>query len=278
MSEAGSSLGLTLGSLELGILFSTVLYGIVLVQTFNYYNAPFTGDSVVVKCLVACVFVLEGFHTACLWTYLYSRTVTNFGRFDVLDEVHWSLSASVPISCAIVFCAESFFAYRVYMLSRNRWFPAICILGLTLRLGLGTAFAATTPGYRISVYFDDFRWLNSLALSVGAAVDIGNTVALFLILKSMSTAQPRTKRIVDKLILWTIETGLLTSICAIIEVALMQTKDNLLWAFFFFLSAKFYSNSLLASLNGRVFLQNMQQEPMTFALDPVDTGVSMGTQ
>jgi len=65
------------------------------------------------------------------------------------------------------------------------------VLGLTLRLGLGTAFAVTTMGYRVSVYFDKFRWLNSTALSVGAAVDIANTLALCFVLKRNTMVLPR---------------------------------------------------------------------------------------
>ncbi|THU81866.1 hypothetical protein K435DRAFT_972179 [Dendrothele bispora CBS 962.96] len=270
MSETSHPLGLTLGSLELGILCSTVLYGTALIQTFNYYHAQFKGDHGIIKYLVAFVFILESTHTALLWIYLYTRTVTGFGEFEALDQVHWSLSISVPISCIIVLCVEGFFAYRIYVLSRNKYFPMLCVFGLLVRLGLGTAFAVTTPAYDLSAYFIKFRWLVSTALSVGAAVDIANTLGLCYVLRQNMSAQPRTKRIVDKLVLWTIETGMLTSVCAIIEVILMQTKDNLLWAFFFFQSAKFYSNSLLASLNGRALLQSIKEDSMTIALSTVN--------
>ncbi|KAK7442217.1 hypothetical protein VKT23_016188 [Stygiomarasmius scandens] len=255
MSNLPSPLGPTLGLLELGALFSTVLYGTVLVQTYNYYHAQFKGDN-----LVAFVCVLETLHTAVLWTYLYSRTVENFGNLDALDQVHWALAIIVPISGLIVFFVESFFAYRIYILSRSPYFPVVCVLGLMVRFGLGIAFAVTAIGYRISVYIVEFKWLVTTALTVGAVVDVAITTALCLVLRRNVTVQPRTKQIVDKLVLWAIETGMLTSVCAIIEVILMQTKDNLLWAFFFFMSAKFYSNSLLASLNGRVLLQLIQHD------------------
>ena len=49
MSNPPSPLGPTLGLLELGALFSTVLYGTVLVQTYNYYHAQFKGDNLVIK-------------------------------------------------------------------------------------------------------------------------------------------------------------------------------------------------------------------------------------
>ncbi|KAK7447415.1 hypothetical protein VKT23_014124 [Stygiomarasmius scandens] len=276
MSEA-PSLGLTLGSLELGILCSTVLYGTGAVQVYNYYHAQFK-DSWIIKYMVALVFFMETAHTALLWIYLYNKTVAGFGKFEQLEQIHWSLSVSVPISCIIVLFTEGFFAYRIFILSRVRWFPVLCIFGLLVRLGLGTAFAVTTPAYRIDVYFAKFQWLVTTALTVGAAVDIANTIGLCYVLRRNMTAQPRTRRIIDKLVLWTIETGLLTSVCALIEVILMQTKGNLLWAFFFFQSAKFYSNSLLASLNGRALLQNMPDDPMSIALTTVNPHSSATSQ
>jgi len=51
-NEVEPSLGLTLGSLELGILFSTVLYGTGLVQIYNYFRAQFTGDGALIRYLV----------------------------------------------------------------------------------------------------------------------------------------------------------------------------------------------------------------------------------
>jgi len=47
------SLGPTLGALVLGVLFSSVLYGISLLQTFNYFHADFAQDRKTTKVLVS---------------------------------------------------------------------------------------------------------------------------------------------------------------------------------------------------------------------------------
>jgi len=49
MSEP--SLDASLGSLELGVLFSTLLYGVMIVQCYTYYQAGFK-DAWLVKALV----------------------------------------------------------------------------------------------------------------------------------------------------------------------------------------------------------------------------------
>ena len=42
-----------LGPIELGVLSTSVLYGIALVQTYKYFQASFRNDSVLLKCTVS---------------------------------------------------------------------------------------------------------------------------------------------------------------------------------------------------------------------------------
>jgi len=46
-----SSVDLSLGTIELGVLLSTVLYGVMVVQSYTYYRAGFK-DPWLVKALV----------------------------------------------------------------------------------------------------------------------------------------------------------------------------------------------------------------------------------
>ena len=52
---------------------------------------------------------METAHTALLWIYLYNKTVAGFGKFEQLEQIHWSLSVSVPISCIIVLFTEVYY-------------------------------------------------------------------------------------------------------------------------------------------------------------------------
>jgi len=42
-----------LGSIELGVLLSSVLFGIILIQTYKYYQASFKRDNIILKCIVS---------------------------------------------------------------------------------------------------------------------------------------------------------------------------------------------------------------------------------
>ncbi|KAK7459666.1 hypothetical protein VKT23_009647 [Stygiomarasmius scandens] len=256
-----TNLGPTLGAVEVGVLVATVLYGTVLVQTYNYFHGQFQ-DRTSIKLLVVFLCLLETVDTGFLWAYLYSRTVDHFGNSEILQQSYWALACSVPVANLVVFIVQLFFAYRVYKVSTKRIYPIICIPASMFRLAMGFAIAVTMTMESLSMseYVIKFKWLMVVALSVGAAVDISNTVALYVCLQMRTGVQPGTQRILDKLVLWTIETALLTSLCGVLEVVLMATSDqNLLWIFFFFQTPKLYSNALLASLNGRALLQNIRQ-------------------
>ncbi|THU89991.1 hypothetical protein K435DRAFT_841597 [Dendrothele bispora CBS 962.96] len=259
-------LGPTLGALELGVLLATLLYGTVLVQLFNYFHSQFQ-DRPAIKRLVYFIALIETLDTSLLWTYLYSRTVHHFGDFEMLAQPYWALALIVPLGDLAISGVQLFFAYRVYKLTQKRFYPVLCILFSMLRLVKGSAIAITmaTEGSTVTIpgYVVKFKPLVLVALALGAGMDVANTIALCMcFVRRNGEAQARTRRIIDKLILWTIETGLITSLCGVLELILMATtdsSDDLMWIFFFFQSPKLYSNALLASLNRRALLQSLGQ-------------------
>ena len=128
------ALDTTIGAVEIGISISSCLYGIMAVQAYNYYQANFKSDGLVIKSLVSSdsheflrlsdlpipgrlglvitlyflhnlpcsanflCSIIETIHTAFLWTYLYYFSVTNFGDVPKLAVAHWSLGFSVPVA------------------------------------------------------------------------------------------------------------------------------------------------------------------------------------
>ncbi|KAH9848471.1 hypothetical protein C2E23DRAFT_889121 [Lenzites betulinus] len=71
---------------------------------------------------------------------------------------------------------------------------------------------------------------------------------------------PRTDSVIDLLIIYAVNTGLLTgifSVCSFIFV--LTSPKNLIYSAFNIIAAKMYANSLLAVLNSRKFLQHKVQ-------------------
>ncbi|THU80056.1 hypothetical protein K435DRAFT_696508 [Dendrothele bispora CBS 962.96] len=199
-----TSLGPTLGSIELGILFSSVLYGIVIVQIYTYYQASFKKDGNFLKFIVAILGLLETLHSIILWKYLYSKTVSNFGITKSLNEITLELSFLFPVSYMITCIVQIFFAHQVYVVSSSLSYIAAFIPASLFRLGLGIAVGAVIHNGTLSEKLQKFAWLAALLLSIGAIIDITNTVALGRCLEKEQEILARSVYCMDRLVIWTV--------------------------------------------------------------------------
>lgn len=259
--------GTTLGAFEVGVLISYVLFGVTTLQTYIYFTR-FADDRRALKYLVAVVWVLELAHTVCVGQALYAMTVTYYGHPDHLVRAPASLAVAMILASFVAPCVQSFFAHRIYRLSsgRYRWpIPVLCWVLSFVRLG---ATVATSVEAYESASIADFEesWAG-LVLSVwvvGAVNDVliaGTLVWLFARRRSEELPKrTRSLRMVDKLIVWTLETGVMTSIAAVLTmICFLTLKTNYVWLAWCVVTMRLFSNALLASLNSRVTLRAMTE-------------------
>ncbi|TDL18471.1 hypothetical protein BD410DRAFT_793171 [Rickenella mellea] len=250
-----SVMDLNLGALEIGTLISSVLFGVTTVQVYMYWNRRFN-DRVAIQGLVATVWTCEAVHTAFLWIYLYHLTVTFYGVPAKLAESHWTLNMSGFFDGFIGAVVQSYFAYRVLIVS-GKW-PISLISWTGSLLQCTGTFAVTALGFLTTLeqFAEKYGWLVKGVLVLDVIVDIINTTALCYYLSKGRTGFHSTDRMIDTIILWTVETGLLTTIAAltmlIFDISLGTTA---MWIGVSLFYAKLYSNSLLAALNGRDILR-----------------------
>jgi len=104
--------------------------------------------------------------------------------------------------------------------------------------------------------YSELTWVTSVGLGGAAAADILIAVSLVYFLGRNRTGFEATDSLITTLMIYAINTGLLTSICASLAVicfAIMPT--NFVWLSFFWCLGKLYVNSFLASLNSRMQLR-----------------------
>jgi len=201
---------------------------------------------------------MEVLHTAFVGAYLYITTITNFGNYEALEVAHWTLAESVPIANFVMVLVQSFFAYRIYCLSQRWLITIVSWIGSAVRLG--SAIGIAVVSHRVVIIptiVEEYRWLVILCYAVGAVIDVLNTLALSYYLFNARTKIMRSRKMLERLMMWTIETGLITSFCNVLAVifvfALPHGTAFLCMSVF---TTKMYSNSFLASLNGRLTLRS----------------------
>ncbi|KAF8584330.1 hypothetical protein K439DRAFT_1616755 [Ramaria rubella] len=247
-----ASLALSLGGLELGILTSSVLYGIVTVQVYLYTSREFD-DPLWLRLMVwtVCIRALETAHTVISWYLLYSLTVINYGQPYKIEEKTWTYLAGFPLAACIGSIVQAYFVYRVRVLSKKLFIPVIAWGAVLLRCGFGVAIAV---------------------VAMSPHPHLASTL---------------TRKVVDRLVRYTVETGLITSLCAagvlacvsvlfILFRGLPVLKHVILRSFLcliplhlavlhfsiFTVYPKLFSNSLLTSLNARHSLRKTFSGPV----------------
>jgi len=251
-----STLDLTLGALEIGVLMSTVLYGVLTAQAF-VFSGRSTEDPLWLRIMVGIIWLFESIHTTLLWAYLYSVTVTHYGQRQWLGQSQWTLALISPFTSYVGATVQIFLIYRIRMLSGGLFIPVIAWCGSILRVALGTTSGIVLGKSKTTLdYLERYEWLITTVFILSAVLDVLTTVALSYHLWLRRSGFKSTKRMVDKLLMYTVETGLLTCLCAVVALICVRVmKDNFIDWTVFMIYGKSYSISLFTTLNARQALR-----------------------
>jgi len=259
MISYGVDAPLLLGVVEMGVFFSLVLFGVVAFQGYVYFCSCHS-DKAGLKLLVGCVLFFELCHSVSFCHAIYYFTVVLAGVPE-LDKAanSYSLSLTPVFETLITVLVQAFFAYRIRLLSGRLHISLVCWSLCLLRLISGMALAAEAflDVPREPDYFqlqDNYGWIITAALTVGVVQDLIICVSLCFYIRQLYTPYnlPKSEKLIHRLIVWTIQTGLITSIISVAVVVSFQTmKHNFVWIALYTFLAKLYSNSLLVSLNAR---------------------------
>ncbi|KAJ7494353.1 hypothetical protein B0H11DRAFT_2004280 [Mycena galericulata] len=202
--------------------------------------------------MVAFVWCCEMAHVICSGDWLYRYTISDYGKPELLIQMPPSLITLILLSSMVAACVQVFFSVRIYHLSRSLFIPGLCWLFSFLRIvGAAVEFGAGLKSQSLTAYVSKWGWLFEVGWSIAFSNDliIAGTMA-YLLFKQRNGAQKKTLAIVDKLIKWTLETGILTSAAGLITLAaFLADRDGWIWASWWVIQARLFSNSLLARLN-----------------------------
>ncbi|KAJ6595198.1 hypothetical protein DFH09DRAFT_159932 [Mycena vulgaris] len=253
MSAAGFDAAPTIGPLLLGVLFAVCLFGAVTIQVALYYTR-FPTDPYVLKGLVALVWCLDFSHTIAICNALYIITVVQYGHPELLVVVPDTLNLAILLSGFIGPLEQGWFAYRLYKFSASYYLPLFCA-GLSASRAIGSVALGTIALQRMPVteFVEEWGWLIICLLVTGVVTDVILVISLCYYLSAWrGDGFIRMNRLVNRLMKWSIETGLITSMGAIaLLICFLTMRDNFNWIAISFVLSKLFSNSLLFSLNAR---------------------------
>ncbi|KAF7356263.1 Saposin B-type domain-containing protein [Mycena venus] len=233
------SLDGTLGEVQIALVLATWLFGIETLQTWNYYR-DFPTDGKALKGLVAVIWFLELGHTIACWHSMYLVTVTFYGRPEHILSPPLSMVFVILLHAFIAIGVQTFFVYRVWVLSGKWPIPILCCFLNLLRLGCNVLLFVDLSKHRLySRLTTDLRWEVILMDTINPAVDIIIAASLVYYLWGRRKSDfKQTNRMVDTIIVWTLERTLLTTATGIMQLVLYLARDDLSWLIFFLIQGK----------------------------------------
>ncbi|KAI0833800.1 hypothetical protein BC628DRAFT_1307412 [Trametes gibbosa] len=246
---AAADLEETFGVYLICTCIACIMFGLTTHQTYRYYRL-YPKDIFSLKLLVLVIFLLDVVHTISSIHICYFYLVTNYFNPGRLVDGVWSIRVSAHKAGLIILCSHCFYARRLFFLSNRNWIP-VTLIGLLLMFEIGKHVPSLHPLF-VQVSFAKFikyNYLLWIILSCSVAVDCLAAGTLTYYLRKSRTGFRRTDSLVDILMVYTINTGGVLSLSALI-CALVMPK-NLVYSAILVVCSKMYSNSLLAVLNSR---------------------------
>lgn len=244
----------TLGAALIGFGVSCAIIGALCVQAFSYFRR-YPSDLPAYKLLVAAIWVLEMVDQAFIGHCVYYYTISNYMSPQVMlfGDVIWTLILQLVLGALVGTIVKTCFAMRVWRFSGHN-LPITClILFLTYgQLGLAIAYAVRAFQLNKLLYISNLRTLASLSLGAGALTDIIIALSLSLFLRRLRTGYKSSDSVVNRLTVYAINTGVLTSTISITTLVLYDLyPTNFLFMAFYFVLSKLYAVSFMCTLNTR---------------------------
>ncbi|KAI1798231.1 hypothetical protein LXA43DRAFT_1088358 [Ganoderma leucocontextum] len=256
MSSVKLALDDTLGAAFLGTIATSCFYGITVVQTYIYFKRS-SRDSALLRFLVFSLWVLDSLHLALVVHAIYFYAVTNFSNASVLAVPTWSILAQIAVTGVSDLTVRSIFCHRVWRMSNGYWPLAIAIMVSSLVVfGGSIAFAVKSFGVPTFAAFSQIADILYVSLGAGVVADVLIAGAMSVVLIRCRTGFSKTDSVLRTLIIYSINTGALTGLCALLCLVTYATMpENFIFIAFYFVLPKLFLNSLLATLNAREALR-----------------------
>ncbi|KAF7291016.1 hypothetical protein HMN09_01280700 [Mycena chlorophos] len=264
---------LTYGPLLIGVFFNMILYGVVATQQLAYLEST-RRDRWPTKLFVWSIFVVLTANTVFDMHMMFQVTILQYGA--PLDKLP-TLFVTQPLSVVLVgFPIQIFFIWRIRSLTTFTIIPVVIFLFSLVSFSGGVWTVVMVP---IAGTFRNIPLLYRSAevwLISSAVTDLSIAATLAAILRAHKTGYRTTDTIVDKLVRMTVQTGLITALCSVLDVvcfltpALRGETVNFIWNIPL---PKLYAICLMSTLNARESLS----AAMSNARDVLTSGEFLGT-
>ncbi|KAA1466888.1 hypothetical protein DENSPDRAFT_831794 [Dentipellis sp. KUC8613] len=254
-----------MGALLAGLILNAILYGLLCLQSYQFFNNFGKGDRLYLRTLVSFLWILDTFQLVLNCHAVFHYLISNYDRPDALQISIWSINIETGISTTIIFLVRGFFAARVWQLSnRSKVLASITVILSLAQLGLGYSLTVLCFVIKRFDKLPDYVVPVSIQSAISVLTDMTISAPLIYYLMKSKTGRKRTNSVINVLLMWAVNTALITGINELLQLITWVTMStNLVFIIFHLVTAKLYTNSMLAMLNGRSKVREELGQPVT---------------
>ncbi|KAI0334812.1 hypothetical protein GY45DRAFT_1367269 [Cubamyces sp. BRFM 1775] len=265
----------TMGPLLIGVILAAVMYGVSCSQMYYYYTR-YPRDPWHIKLLVTAVWTTDSIHQALISHSVYWYLITEYGNPTALTLLSKTIIVEVFFNAFTGLFVQSFFAARVWKLSGKKLYLVIPV-GILVAGEFSVAMAYSIKALYLNTFVDLVQ-IKGLSISINAFAAAGDvTIAAILctILHRSRTGFSKSNTLINRLMVFAVNTGLLTSVCACLSlITIVALPNTFVYICFFFLVGRLYSNSLMATLNARKSLRENSSNELSVSLRDIQPAAS----
>ncbi|KAH7904698.1 hypothetical protein BJ138DRAFT_871911 [Hygrophoropsis aurantiaca] len=252
--DLGSTYGVTLA----GVCIAYILYGILCLQIFLYFIRC-KSDSIALKMMVVAWWMLDTAHELLSTAGVWQSLVSNFGNVAFINAFHVPLPLSTIFLGLISASVQAFMVWRIWRFSGCNWiYPTILAPGIVIQPILCIVWTIRILDVRNLTSLGETENLVIAYDAIAAAVDIAILIILCALLATNRSGgfNRKTDAIITRLIILSINTGLWTSLFALMSVIMLKaTPGTLIYCIWQIPLSPLYCNTAVGCLNAREFIR-----------------------
>ncbi|KAJ7778914.1 hypothetical protein B0H16DRAFT_1711266 [Mycena metata] len=269
------------GPILIGVFFNMILYGLLITQVTTYFQAQ-RKDPLWIRILVFYVIFVETSNTALDISVMYQPLILEYGTLPgklptgestLLIRMYAFTDSLFPGSlfdstslywgkALVQFPIELFLIWRIRTLTESMIIPAIFVALSVVAFGGGiwttVALAGAGRWDNVSASFHAATlWIStSMATDLCIAFCLAWVLASGMIIRKRKTGFGATDTVVDRIIRMTVQTGLVTAVCNVLDLlSFLLIKNSTLNFMWSNPLSKLYSNCMMSTLNARTNLE-----------------------
>ncbi|KAI0731035.1 hypothetical protein C8Q76DRAFT_793137 [Earliella scabrosa] len=239
----------TIGVGYLGVVFSTLIYGVTCIQAVQYFRSSRSStDPWFLRTFVAAIWFLDSLHQAMVIHCYYEYLITSWGIPERLLFIVWSLTGSLFVNSCVFILIRCFFLRRIWLLSHNAFLTiALGVLALA-RFVMSLVYSGIVARYSLLIEANtESEIVGKYTMSLEVATNVMYTTTLVFYL--VGRRGRSTESTITRIIALVVSTSMLSVFIAIGDLVAYTVAPTKLYIIFFeFILETVDANAALTAL------------------------------